>query len=202
MSEQDKKFEVEKRFQPTEDQLKKILKGAEYLGEEINHDIYYDYPDYRFLKNEDKKFRTRNGIFELKIILSSGVSQEINDEESIKKYFETNLSLKDFTEKSLKSFMEYKVFRKKYQKDGFIIDLDRTDFGYEVCEIEKLVSDKDKVYRIQAEINKFAVHNGLSLKEVESKRKVYLKKIKPEIYKKIYEVNKKKENRFWKINFK
>src|SRR3989338_7722720 len=79
-------IEVEKKFQPTEEQLKVLLEGAEFLGEKIVHDIYYDYSDYRLLK-KDVRLRNRNNFFELKVGKSSGVSQEIEKREDIEKYF-------------------------------------------------------------------------------------------------------------------
>ena len=37
-------IEVEKKFIPTEEQLKSMLEGAEFLGEKNLEDFYYDYP--------------------------------------------------------------------------------------------------------------------------------------------------------------
>src|SRR3989344_199194 len=105
-------IEVEKKFQPTEEQLKVLLEGAEFLGEKIVHDIYYDYSDYRLLK-KDVRLRNRNNFFELKVGKSSGVSQEIEKREDIEKYFSTS-NLGEFIQKNLVVIID---FAQKYNFD-------------------------------------------------------------------------------------
>ena len=84
-------IEVEKKFQPTKEQLAKMLADSEFIKEKDLHDVYYDYPDYKMFK-AFVYLRNRNGRFELKIGDDEieGVSKEIEDEEEIKKYFKTN----------------------------------------------------------------------------------------------------------------
>ena len=57
---------MKKKFQPTDEQLQFLLKDAEFVGEKLLKDVYYDYSDYRFLKNKIY-LRNRNGNFELKV---------------------------------------------------------------------------------------------------------------------------------------
>ncbi|MFZ2072477.1 MAG: CYTH domain-containing protein [Minisyncoccia bacterium] len=178
-------IEVEKKFQPTKKELEKLLEKAEFLGEKINHDVYYDYPDYRLIKNRIR-LRIRNNLFELKIGKDSGISEEIDDEEKIKDFFKTELSIKEFIKKNLILFIEYKTKRNKYKKGQFVIDIDKCDFGYEVVEIEKLIETEDKIKETEDQINMFAVENGLSFKTIDSKRNAYLKKMKPDVYLKIF----------------
>lgn len=82
-------IEVEKRFEPNEEQIKVLLEGAEFVGEVVLNDTYYDYSDFRLLKN-DIRLRERNGAFELKIGKSSGVAEEIENEEEIAKLLGIN----------------------------------------------------------------------------------------------------------------
>lgn len=64
-------IEVEKRFQPTEEQLAKLLADSAFLEKKVNHDIYYDFSDNKLFKSY-VKFRSRNGNFEIKNIPSKG----------------------------------------------------------------------------------------------------------------------------------
>src|SRR6266404_9401339 len=115
-------IEVEKQCQPTEDQLKMLLADAQFMGEKINHDIYYDYPDYRLFK-KDIRLRQRDGLFELKIGESSGVSDEIEDRKDIENYFGTS-NLEEFIKNNLIIFIDYQSRRQKYKKDDFNISVD------------------------------------------------------------------------------
>ncbi len=174
-------IEVEKKFQPTKEALDSLLKDAEFIALKINHDIYYDYPDYRLLK-EEIRFRLRNNKFELKIKKKKGVSEEIENEEEIKKYFKTEVSLKDFISKNLIPIMEYKVTRREYKKGEFTIDLDEMDFGYNMCEIEILVDSEDKIKEAEEKIIHLAKEHNIEHKKMQSKRGEYLKRLKPEVY--------------------
>ena len=182
-------IEVEQRFHTTKRELDRLLKDSNFLGEKTNHDVYYDFPDYRLAKTRIK-LRIRNGACELKISLGSGASEEITNEEEIKKYLKTDLNLKDFIDKNLKVFMEYETIRKEYQKGGFTITVDKCKFDkfiYELVEIEKITEDKDKIKEIKNQINIFAMKNGLDFTEVDSKKDAYLKSEKPEVYDEIHE---------------
>lgn len=174
-----KMIEVEKKFIPTEEKLKILLTDAEFLGKVTNHDIYYDYPDYRFLKG-NIAFRKRNGNFELKIQSASGIHQEIEEIEKIKNYFSTS-DLQGFINKNLISAIEYRTVRKKYKKEGFNIDIDETDFGYQVGEIELIVETESDVKNAEEKIEKFALNNNLLLGKGLSKKRAYFKKFNIEL---------------------
>ncbi len=178
-------IEIEKKFDPTEEQLKNLLLGADFLGEVTNHDIYYDYSDYRLFKNKIR-LRNRNGSFELKIKKGSGAMQEIEDEEEIKKYFETDLSLEEFIEKNLLLLSDYKTKRRKYKKENFNIDIDECDFGYNMCEIEMMIEDNADIEEARQILMNFALKNGLLVKEMPPKGKEYLRLKKPEVYQEIF----------------
>ncbi len=177
-------IEVEKRFQPTEQQKAELLSGAEFLGQKENHDIYYDYADYRLFKN-NIRLRSRNGSFELKIGKESGVAEEIEIKKDIEKYFNTD-KLEKFIADNLIPIVDYTTMRKKYKKDEFTIDVDKMSFGYDLCEIEVLVEKEENIREAEDKINNLAKEYGLEIKELPSKRGEYLRLLKPEIYKEIY----------------
>ncbi len=181
-------IEVEKKFIPTVENLEILLKDVEFLGEVVNHDIAYDYPDLRFLKAGNIVLRNRNGNFELKIRQAQGINIEIEDRKEIEKYFNT-FNLEEFINKNLIIAIEYKTIRKKYKKDGFIIDIDEMEFGYKVGEIELMVDKEEDVKNAEEKIYQFALSNKLELKSNFSKKREYLKKFKPDLYKEIYEKN-------------
>ncbi|MEI8270494.1 MAG: CYTH domain-containing protein, partial [bacterium] len=92
-------IEVEMRFQPTEEQLDSLLKEAVFVASVEIHDVYYDYPDFRLLK-EGVRLRKRDGVFELKIKKDTSIHQEIENKQDIEKYFNVDISLEDFMEKN------------------------------------------------------------------------------------------------------
>lgn len=192
-------IEVEKRFKPTEEQLEKLLADSIFVEKKINHDVYYDFPDDRLFRNY-VKFRSRNGNFEIKIedrnLKNKNIKAEleIEDEEEIKKYFKT-YDLKDFIKNNLVEIIDYKYKRKKYKKDEFTIDIDKTDFGFEVCEIELMVNNKEKVEEAKEKIKALARGYRFENQKSEGKRIEYLRNIKPEVYKILFP-NEVKEFKF------
>ena len=179
-------IEVEKSFDPNEEQLADILKGAEFLGEVVNHDVYYDYPDFRLAKQKIK-LRFRNGSPELKIEKSETVDEETEDEESIKKFFGIDTPLQEFVASELIEIINYENTRRKYKKEGINIDVDSLDFGMQSCDFELMVEREEEVKSAEEKIFAFALSYGLDpAKWNIGKRRTYLQKFKPEIYKAIY----------------
>ncbi|MEK7588513.1 MAG: CYTH domain-containing protein [Patescibacteria group bacterium] len=178
-------IEVEKRFQLTDEQEKAMLEGAEFLGEKLVHDIYYDYPDYRMMK-KDIRLRKRNDKFELKVKKSAGVNQEIENEKEIARYFNLSDSISDFVEKNLVKLIEYNTLRKKYKKGDFNIDIDNTDFNYKLCEIELLVDKDSDVKSATTQIKELAQKFGFENQKTLPKRVAFLKKFKIEVYNELY----------------
>lgn len=186
-------IEVEKKFQPTEEQLKAMLEGAEFLGEVVNHDVYYDYPDYRYYTDERNTcLRNRNGVFELKMHTGKGVGKEVEDLRDIAEFFGVE-NLDTFVKEKLVPIIEYKTKRQKYKKDIFTIDVDETDFGigekYLMCEIECMVENDDEVTETLEKIMNFAKQYNFETKKIFSKHKEYLRRIKPEVYEKLFNNN-------------
>ncbi len=185
-------IEVEKKFRPTEEQLKCLLLDSEFIKEVVNHDIIYDYPDYRWIK-ESIRLRSRNGKFELKISegeennLAGAASLEIENEEEIKKHLKINSSLADFVRENLIEAINIKTTRKKYKNDDFVIDVDELDFGYNCVEIELLVNDNSKVSEAYERIINLAKSYSFDLTDVPPKRKEYFRVVKPLVYKMLYQ---------------
>lgn len=183
-------IEVEKGFQVTEEELGNLLKDAEFSGDKTNHDIYYDFPDYHFFNN-GIKLRNRNGSFELKIKLPNGSSNEIEDEEEVKKYLNTELPIQGFVDENMVVFSDYINKRKKYKKDEFIIDVEGLDFVEKVLkgkviEIELMVNNENEVSLAIEKILNFAKEHGIMHKKIPAKREIYLMVYNPDLYKKLY----------------
>lgn len=180
-------IEVERKFRPTDEQLANLLKDCEFHGQVVNHDIYYDYPDYRLI-SKSIRLRDRNGGFELKLSSddTEEFSQEIEDEEEIKKYFNITSPVADFVRENLIEGINMKTTRGKYTKDDFSIDVDDIDFGYRCVEIELMVKDKGDVDVAYERILNLAKSYNFDLTEVPTKKKEYFRIAKPEVFKKLY----------------
>lgn len=189
-------IEVEKKFLLTKDQEKKLIEGAEFIGEKVFTDIYYDTQDYQLTAN-DKWLRQRAGKWELKVSFNKDAANrkgdlydELEDDGKIKKFFnfpaekDLNEALK---ENGHAEFCICKTTRKKYKKHGFGIDIDLAEFEdesgpwhYELAEIELMVQDKKQMPEALEKIISFAKENGLETGYVRGKILVYLKEKKPE----------------------
>lgn len=180
-------IEVEKKFRPTQEQLTALLEGAEFIGEKILNDVYYDYPDYRLFEKEIR-LRERNGIYELKIGDDevAGIAEEIEGEEDIKFYLKIEVPLKEFIKDNLIKIIEYTTTRIKYKKDEFSIDVDDLSFGFKCVEIELMVSDNSEADEAHNKIINFAQHYGFEIRDVPSKREEYFRLFKPDIHRKFY----------------
>ena len=143
-------IEIEKKFILTDEEEKALIKDAEFLGEVINTEKYYDDADYSLTK-KDLWFRNRNGRFELKVPMNESIENrvsdqymELEDDKDILEYFNVDLgqSMEDFLmQKGYKPFCEMVTTRRKYKKEGFNIDLDVADFGYKLAEIEYMIEE-------------------------------------------------------------
>ncbi len=184
-------IEIEKRFQPTEGQLRELLEGAEFLGEAVNRDIYYDYQDLRFF-DRGIRLRNRNGSFELKINTKKGSSKlglvrnEIEDEEEIKKFLNIDIPIQKFVDENMMVLSDYVNNRKKYKKGLFSIDLDDMDFGYKLCEVELMVEDEDEISNAKNLISEFIKQHGIKIKKIPTKGEAYLRIKNPELCKRLF----------------
>ncbi|MDD2807479.1 MAG: CYTH domain-containing protein [Patescibacteria group bacterium] len=186
-------IEVEKKFILDENNKNRLTNGAEFLNKKIFTDIYYDTKEFT-LTSQDKWLRSREGRFELKLPLHSGVERlvdqynELENESEIKEAlnFDTDKSLADnLKENDYASFCICKTTRSKYKKGLFIIDLDVVDFQeftYAIGEIELMVNKKSEIKEAINKIVAFAKENNLKIATVRGKIIEYLKRVKLEHY--------------------
>ncbi len=183
-------IEIEKKFLLDEAARRRLLEGAQFLQEVIIHDIYYDTADFQLTK-QDNWLRNRNGKFELKMALtgekaksSQPVStyKEIASDTGIRKELKIKLSSDletDLLARGYKPYARWTNTRRKYTKDGFNIDVDSLDFGYEVVEIELMVESPADADSAAKKIIDFATQNGLALDYVYGKNAEYLRRFSP-----------------------
>jgi len=186
-------IEIEKKFLPSEDQLKRLLEGATEGGERVNTDTYYDTAMYA-LGMKDWWLRKRNEGYELKISLNAhghvmtNRYREVTDEIEIRR--ELGLSEEEEMDTALAAqgimpFGTWTTHRHAYTKDGFTIDVDEVDFGtfkHHVVEIELIVSDASLAEEASDRILAFARGYGLSTEPIAGKATTYLKRERPEHY--------------------
>ncbi len=187
-------IEVEKKFRPTEEQLKRLLDDSVFIKEVVNHDIIYDYPDYRLIK-KGIRLRSRNGNLELKASteseddgdkMDSSFSLELENEEEIKKYLNINIPVAEFIKNNLIEGINIKTTRKKYKKDNFVIDIDNIDFGYQCVEIELMVENKSEVSSAYEKIINLAKTYGFDIQDVPTKKREYFRIVKPDVFRQLY----------------
>lgn len=164
-------YEVEKKFILKDDDESKLIEGAKFLGEKKFTDTYYDTDDYG-LTTKDIWLRERDERFELKVPFNNSLHERVSDQyQELETDAEIAKYLKLPTDRSLRSSLAdngYQIFctvtttRRKYKKDGFVIDLDIVDFGYEIAEIEYMVDDISKMNEATEKIIQFAKGLGLT----------------------------------------
>ncbi|MEI6242418.1 MAG: CYTH domain-containing protein [Chlamydiota bacterium] len=169
-------IEIEKKFSLHTEQKKRLLEGSVFLREEFFFDVYYDSLEHLLMK---KGFflRRRNLDFLLKETIVLGtVREEITDEKEIRRILE--LSSFGILEKALeekKIFPLYKIetHRQKYQKEGFVMDVDEAIFPdvgtYSLCEIELMVETKEEVPSGLKKLDQFIKKIGLEEKPIRGK---------------------------------
>jgi len=186
-------IEVEKKFILSEEDRKRLTKGAQFLGERVFTDVYFDTQSFSLTKKEEW-LRSREGKFELKISLGERIDgsvdryDEIEDEEKIREFI--NLAPSGNFSDALKKagyspFCFCKTARRKYKKNSFILDLDVVDFqdfSYNIAEIELMVKDKIEIEKAIEKIMLFAKEQDLAITPVRGKVIEYLKQKRPEHY--------------------
>ncbi len=196
-------FEVEKKFKLNDEEEKGLLEGAEFVSEKIFTDAYYDTADFTLSKNNiwlrkrDDDFQLKLPVFQKEQMQTTGF-QEIEGEDKIREIFAIPPVL-DF-ETDIRAF-GYEIFcdlvttRRKYQKEGFEIDLDQTisdfpsekDFSYRVVEIELMVEDKAEIFSASERIEEFAKKNQLKVEKIRGKVAEYLFQKKPKHFEALVE---------------
>jgi len=164
-------IEVEKKFILTDEQEKRLLDGAEFLGEKNITDTYYDDTSYS-LTRKDLWLRKRDASFELKIPMNVSIEERVNDcyreletDKEIAAYLklsEKKALAEALTENGYAPFVTIVTTRRKYKKDGYNIDLDSADFGYRIAEIECMVEAESEIHDTGQKIIQYAKTHGLS----------------------------------------
>ncbi|HOI60098.1 MAG TPA: CYTH domain-containing protein [Candidatus Pacearchaeota archaeon] len=189
-------IEIEKKFILSEKEKDQILKDAQFLGEKIFTDIYYDKKDYS-LTLKDYWLRFRDGRVELKVPVKKENNtfinqyEEIIDEDKIRQKIgikKVEDLISDLNLNNYIPFCECKTTRTKYKKDIFSIDLDFVDFNdfsYNIAEVEITVENETSIDDAIEKINIFAKENNLKLKSVKGKVIEYINRKTPHLYNKL-----------------
>ncbi|MBI2113221.1 MAG: CYTH domain-containing protein [Candidatus Wildermuthbacteria bacterium] len=190
-------IEVEKKFILEQKDKEKLLEGAEFLHEKIIRDAYYDTKSFALAK-KDWWLRERNGAFELKISTRIPQKQEnfaptqyreLETEEEIRKALDLSSKspfLQALEEQGYLKAFALETIRKKYEKQGFTVDFDIVDYGYELAEIELMVDQESQIAEAEKRIWDFATSQGLSFNgEQRGKVLEYLRRYEPSQYQEI-----------------
>ena len=187
-------IEIEIKCKPTPEQIDSLLKDATFVSEEHLTDIYYDSVTYE-LSLKDFWLRTRNGKFVLKTpattckLLATQFNtpkHEIEDEQKIRTILNLALngSLKqDLTLAGLNPLYTLTKTRKKYSKNGFIIDIDHATFehlSFDLCEIEMMVEHPEEISQATQSLVAFAEQHGITIKPIQGNLIALIEKINPE----------------------
>ncbi len=191
-------IEVEKKFVLNNEIIERLTKDAELISEKSFTDSYYDTNDFR-LTTRDTWLRIRDDVFQLKVPLNLNgqgrqrvVDQyhELDTEEKIREALEiaTHQTLKeDLEARGFLVVATFRTSRKKYRKQGFIIDLDQADFDYTIGEIELLAENQGAVDEAINKILAFAKTHELVIQPVRGKLIEYLKRFSPVHYHRLVE---------------
>lgn len=184
-------LEVEMKFRLTPEQEEQLLDGAVFVASKLNEDEYFDTDGFA-LTRQDHWLRKRGGRWELKRRvhelghkLGGTAYDEIEDEHGIRGFLHipTAGSLdEDLAKAGYKSFAKITKERRSCEKEGFHIDLDICDFGYELAEIELLLEDGNQRQHALKRIEEFADRMGLDQTPVRGKIIEYLYRFAPEHY--------------------
>jgi len=196
-------FEVEKKFKLNSQETERLIEGAQFLGERIFTDLYFDTDEFALSKN-DIWLRKRGEQFQLKLPVQlegkklADQYQEIDGQEKIREIFAIP-QIADF-EKDIEKF-GYGIFcdctttRKKYQKKDFIIDVDeivyesedKQDFSYKIIEIELVVENQAEILLASEKIQNFAKEHKLTPAQNRGKVIEYLFQKRPKHFEALVE---------------
>ena len=170
-------IEVEKKFILSAEEVEKLVRGSEFVGEVKLDDVYYDTPDFVLMK-QDKYLRRRNGQFEFKVstelVTNAPIAHygELTSDGEIRE--ELGLGRGDFEQTvkkaGYKPMVPIKTLRKKYKEGDFNIDIDSADFGHDVAEVELMVEKEEDVQEAVGRIQQFAFSKGFGDKSEEGIR--------------------------------
>ena len=182
-------IEVEKKFILSDNDIERLTKEAEFLGERKMKDVYYDTKDFS-LTRADTWLRLRGARLELKLPLRTDGGwhdqyRELETEAEIANELRLNAQgqlEEELKEAGYEAFAEFITTRQKYKKGDFTIDLDEVDFGYKIGEIELMVNDQSDMPKAIEKITNFAKEMGLTMAPVRGKLIEYLRRNSPQHY--------------------
>lgn len=190
-------IEVEIKVPLEGDFRERLLAGAVLVRRVELRDVYFDDASFS-LTLADKWLRERNGKFELKQPPEGG--SRIG-ETAVQRYVEVScdgeilsalglLEGDDMAEvlrrAGIKPFAVIKSVRQKFKRKKFAIDIDETEFGYSLAEVELMAKDEQGVEEAQKEIMAFLAECGIGdVKRQLGKVAVYLRENSPEHFKKL-----------------
>ena len=189
-------IEIEVKCDPTPEQKALLLSNAVLVSEEILNDVYYDSLSYA-LSIRDLWLRKRNGNFTLKkpVPNSSALANqryELETEEEIRRELDlpshTTLE-QEILNAGYTPLYTFTQYRKKYSKEGFIIDIDQLKFNsycFDRCEIELLAEKPEDVAVATKMLIAFTKSYGIKIIPVDAKKgklATLIKLVNPEHFK-------------------
>lgn len=177
-------IEVEKKCLATSEFLDFLKNNSEKLGERVFEDVYLDFEDLRLIKN-DIWLRKRNGKYELKVPMSDNRKSDVYEEIENEAQILEKLDLKNFDDLTPLSILI--THRQKFQIDDFHIDLDeitspKTDFRYNMMEIELMVESFEDYEDAQKRILEFMQKHSLKAEIVNGKVIEYFRRYRRDIF--------------------
>jgi adenylate cyclase class IV len=186
-------IEVEMKFSVTDEQLSLIKKVSAFLGTETNNDKYYDYADFRLIK-DGWWLRNRNGHFELKLPVGeasktseAAVHDEIIGDDAICKLLDIYNLQSVIDSGELNIIGELITERESYSLDKLHLDYDvvtneKTGFIYKLLEIEIMVPSPNDVEEASQQINQLASRYSLNMDKPRGKVIEFLYQLNPDAY--------------------
>lgn len=189
-------IEVEIKVKVTEEQSRMLVEGARLAGQIAFVDAYYDSADFKLTTN-GLWLRQRDQCFELKVPATKDGTfhigknipmHEITDEKRIRSILGLNEqgSLAEALQHAGYAILyRFENTRQTYEKEGFIIDFDRADFGgltYSICEVEVLVESQDLAAPAFERLYAFAKQYGISTERAEGKLMYFMRMKNPAHY--------------------
>jgi thiamine-triphosphatase len=185
-------IEVEQKFSLNKEEEANLIKDADLFSDKHQDDTYYDSPDYS-LTCKDIWLRKRNGDFQVKLPehelgkkLGFSHYTELETDDEIRNHFKLSNSgdmEKDLADAGYLPVVNFTSQRRSYKLDKFRIDLDITNFGYEIAEIEIVVDNQDGREAAENMIRDFALSKGLEMKPIHGKVLELICRKHPEHYK-------------------
>jgi adenylate cyclase class IV len=186
-------IEVEKKVALDAGSRACLLSGATRRGRVTFRDTYYDSSQYDLTKR-DRWLRDRNGGYELKVAHHRRATpggrlydhfEELTEHAAIRETLGLTGTVPlraALLEAGFSPFCVIATLRERYAVGEFTIDIDATDFGYEVAEVELVLDDLTERTAAQSRIARFLEERGVPIQPVEGKVSAYLREFSKEHY--------------------